>query len=95
MMTRYSEEYKKKLDQDIVFRIFNELNLAKKYPSFHSLHEGYAVLLEEVDELWDCVRLNQKKRDYELIEKECIQIASMAIRIIKDCCQKNGEGFKK
>lgn len=84
------------MDKDIELKVFNEFDLAKKnYPDFHSLHEGYAVLLEEVDELWDFVKMKQKKRDYELIEKECIQIASMAIRIIKDCCRENGEGFKK
>lgn len=84
------------MNQAVILKVIHELNIANSdYPHFHSLHEGYAVLLEEVDELWDLVRLNQKKRDYELVEKECIQIASMAIRIIQDCCRENGEGFKK
>lgn len=30
---------------------------------FHSMHEAYAVLLEEVDELWDVVKLNPKHVD--------------------------------
>lgn len=81
---------------EIIQKILNELDQANSaYPGFHSLHEGYAVLLEEVDELWDFVKMKQKKRDYKLIEKECIQIASMAIRIIQDCCKENGIGFKK
>jgi hypothetical protein len=38
-----------------------------KHPNeFHSAHEGYAVLLEEVDELWDVVKLNPKKIDVPL-----------------------------
>jgi hypothetical protein len=35
-----------------------EINRARvKHPAIHSLHEGYAVLLEEVDELWERVRM--------------------------------------
>jgi len=30
----------------------------KKFPSFGSDHEGYAVILEELDELWDAVKAN-------------------------------------
>jgi len=33
----------------------------KKFPGFNSAHEGYAVLLEEVDELWDEIKINPKK----------------------------------
>ena len=55
------------------------------YPAFHSLHEGYAVLLEEVDELWYHVKTKQGGRIPGAIESECIQIAAMALRIIKDC----------
>ena len=29
-----------------------ELNRALKWPPFNSAHEGYAILAEEVDELW-------------------------------------------
>jgi hypothetical protein len=43
--------------------------------------------LEEVDELWDHVKQKQTVREYrkDLIHKECIQIAAMALRIIIDC----------
>ena len=64
-----------------------------QYPMFNSLHEGYAVLLEEVDELWDLVKIKQKYR-YDSkanIHRECIQIAAMACRIIIDC-EKNDYG---
>ena len=57
-----------------------------KFGKFHNAHEGYAVLLEEVDELWDSVKLNQRipRRDTEIMH-EAIQVAAMAIRIIVDC----------
>ncbi len=56
-----------------------------KWPRFNSLHEGWGVLSEEVDELWDHVRLNQKKRDPAAIRAEAIQVAAMALRIAVEC----------
>lgn len=57
-----------------------------KYQRFHSTHEGYAVIKEEVDELWDLVKANKGINGNEQFKKECIQIAAMAIRFIKDLC---------
>ena len=66
--------------------VADEMNKAiSQFPTLHSLHEGYAIMLEEVDELWEHVKTNQKRRDKEAIKKECIQIAAMALRIILDC----------
>jgi hypothetical protein len=48
----------------------------------HSLHEGYAVLKEELDELWDEVRM--KHPDFERARKEAIQCAAMAVRLVLD-----------
>lgn len=75
--------------QDLLNEIADEIYKAiNMYPSFNSMHEGYAVLLEEVDELWDRVRIKQgpRRKDVkELIHHECIQIAAMALRMIIDC----------
>lgn len=57
-----------------------------------SAHEGFAVLAEEVDELWDLVKLNPKKAglsDDEYRAKmraEAIQVAAMALRFVQDVC---------
>ena len=56
-----------------------------KFPPFHSMHEGYGVLLEEVDELWDWVKTKNEFRIKSKVHKECIQIAAMALRMIIDC----------
>jgi len=59
------------------------------YPSFASAHEAYAVLLEEVDELWELVKVKQSKHDYAAMEAEAIQVAAMAARFVIDVCRKS------
>ena len=61
------------------------------YPKFHSAHEGYAVLLEEVEELWDEVKKSPKKRDAALLRAEAIQVAAMALRFLIDVCENPAE----
>ncbi len=62
--------------------VYDEICRAKSmFPNdFVNQHEGYAVLLEEVDELWTEVKKNQKVYDLAAQRKEAIQIAAMAIR---------------
>ena len=59
------------------------LRATRKFGKFNSAHEGYAVLLEEVEELWD--EIKDKKRSQYKMKTEAIQVAAMAIRIILDC----------
>ncbi len=56
------------------------------WPPFSSAHEGFAVLKEEVDELWDHVKTNQRKRDLAAMRKEAIQVAAMACRFALEVC---------
>jgi endonuclease IV len=46
---------------------------------FHSLHEGFAALLEEHDELWDL--LKKKRPDLDEVIDEAIQVATMGYKI--------------
>lgn len=64
---------------------------SSKYAEFNSAHEGYAVLLEEVDELWAHVRVKQGSRDVEAMRKEAIQVAAMALRFAIDCTGDRGQ----
>jgi hypothetical protein len=66
--------------------IYNEfVKASSKFPAFASEHEGYAILKEEVDELWDAVKLNQKNPNrLKMCRKECIQVAAMALRFLYD-----------
>jgi len=61
-------------------------NACAKWPAFNSAHEGYAILLEEVDELWEHIKTNQNKRDIGAMRGEAIQIAAMAMRFALDIC---------
>ena len=69
--------------QDILKLIANEVSRAKTmFPdNFVNQHEGYSVMLEEVDEFWDEVKKNQKNYDLLKQKKEAIQVAAMAVRI--------------
>lgn len=60
--------------------IKTELSRAmEKFPRRQSsAHEGYAVLLEEVDELWSDIKSNK----IENARVEAVQVAAMAIRLI-------------
>jgi hypothetical protein len=53
-----------------------------KFDPFNTAHEGYAVILEEVDELWTEVKTQNP--EWSKMRRECIQIAAMAIRFIND-----------
>lgn len=61
--------------------VIDELHRAsKKNLPFNSAHEGYAVLKEEVDEMWDEIKTNNIVKARE----EAIQVAAMAIRFLCD-----------
>lgn len=57
------------------------LRAIERYPAFNSTHEGYAVIAEELDELWDDVKRNHKPGAVE----EAVQVAAMGVRFVMDC----------
>lgn len=71
-----------------IFNLIEEevLGAKKNWPPFNSAHEGFAVLKEEVDELWDHVKTNQKKRYILDMKAEAIQVAAMAVRFALEVC---------
>ena len=56
------------------------IRATQKFGPFNSAHEGFAVLLEEVDELWDEVKGNNRS----LQREEAVQVAAMAVRFLVD-----------
>lgn len=71
----------------ILFAVGDEcVSAMAKFEPFQSPHEGYAIILEELDELKAHVWTNQSRRDIEKMTKEAIQVAAMAVRFIHDVC---------
>lgn len=61
----------------------DELDRAmSKFAPMNGPHEGWAVILEEVDELWEYVRGNTGRSPEA--RNEALQIAAMALRYICD-----------
>jgi hypothetical protein len=72
---------------DVADDVLTELRRAcAAFPRFASAHEAYAVLLEEIDELWDEVKKRPTERRDYVIRAEAIQVAAMAIRFVLDVC---------
>jgi len=67
---------------DLIFEeVFIEVGRAMDHhPPYHSAHEGYAVIKEELDELWEEVRKKARNRSAKRLREEAIQVAATAIR---------------
>ena len=63
-------------------------NAKKNFYDYHSYHEGYAVIKEELDELWDIIKGSQSKED---MYSEAIQVISSTIRFIENLIIKKGD----
>lgn len=72
----------------ILNKIHSEYERANSiHPLFNSLHEGYAVLREEVDELWDEIKKKPSRVNPNRINEEAIQVSAMAMKIIISHCK--------
>lgn len=60
-----------------------------KFPLFTSPHHGYAVILEELDELWDEIKNDKHPMSKSNQKDEAVQVAAMAIKFLVSCCKLN------
>jgi hypothetical protein len=58
----------------------------KKFGGFASRHEGYAVILEELDELWAEIKNNGTNNN---VKSEAVQVTAMGLRLLVECCDKD------
>ncbi len=83
LMKQRNDEVAYGRDAVIPDAILAEVEKAKRHGErFASLHEAYAVILEEVDEVWDITRQKRCYRNELELRKEFIQIAAMAIKAL-------------
>lgn len=69
---------------EVLFDVNAELERAtRKFGPMASPHEGYAVILEELEEFWQAVKTKGYTR--EQARDELLQVAAMAVRCIVDC----------
>ena len=62
-----------------------ELKSARiKHGKIQSIHEGYSVLLEEIDEVWDLVKKKTEERNLKHLLKELIQCGAMCQKMAED-----------
>lgn len=58
-----------------------------RFPAFRSAHEGYAIIKEELDELWEAIRKTKWDSpdiDMDHIREEAKQVSAMALRFMVD-----------
>lgn len=77
---------------EVLALVRTELERAEaKWPRYASAHEGYAVLLEEVDEFWDEVRKRPADRNRDRMRLEAVQVATVAMRIVLSLSESGSE----
>lgn len=63
--------------------IINEMERGlKKFGPYNSRHEAYAVIFEEVEELWNEIKIGQKTTLHGLDIDEAIQVSATTLRYI-------------
>jgi hypothetical protein len=72
--------------RDVAERIVSQALSAEldKHRAMYSAHEGYAVIAEELDALWNEVKA-QKDNNAAMV-KEASQVAAMGMRFLIDLC---------
>lgn len=76
---------------DAADAVLEEIAKARaRFGPMHGPHEGYAVLLEEVDELWEEIVNNKRPAsEYgQAIYDEAIQVAAMGICIMVEVAER-------
>jgi hypothetical protein len=77
----------------VLLEIKREYKRAREmFPSFHSGHEAYAVILEELEEFWAEAKKEAGAAPSNLwpfrrmMRRELIQVAAMAVAAILETC---------
>ena len=79
--------------EELLKQVEKEYEKARlKFPPFYSTHEGYGVIKEEFDELWDEIRREKGTHTCtKKMKKEAIQLAAMSLAFIFDLRKRYGK----
>ena len=72
-----SERFSKDVQKEL-------LHARSLHAPINSAHEGYSVILEELEEFWEEVRKRRGERNEERMLDELVQVAAMAQRTAED-----------
>ncbi len=75
------------MNKPLPFAELVRLELAKArgaHVPIRSIHEGYAIIQEELDEFWDEVKKKREFRNPVRLMEELVQIAAMVQRTAED-----------
>ncbi|MCE7734045.1 MAG: hypothetical protein GPJ54_04145 [Candidatus Heimdallarchaeota archaeon] len=80
LIADHPKEMKERIDHILQEMKFEYLEARVTHKGLHSYHEGYAVLKEEIEELWD--EIKKRQPDNDKLFKEAIQVGAMALAFI-------------
>ncbi len=82
---------------EILREVATELVRARQQQApMHSAHEGWAVIYEEVEELWHEVKSRERTAQaIEAMRKEAIQVAAMAVAFVLEVCEAKLRGVDR
>ena len=67
-------------ERELLAILMKEVAVGQAFGHYHSPHEAYGVIKEELDEFFEEVRRKHDQRDEEALFKEAIQVAATALR---------------
>lgn len=76
--TRTAEQIEAAVDAELAALKVEVMHAIAKHGPMASPHEGYAILIEEADELWECVKRDQGT--WSGAQREARHIAAMGVR---------------
>jgi hypothetical protein len=96
------EKFEEQINEMIDFRITSigkairliipEYNqIIFKNPPLHNVYEGWAMLEQGLEQLWNEVKKDKNIRSVELMRKESILIGVTAMRFIIDLCMEENQ----
>jgi hypothetical protein len=102
MMSLSLERFEEQINEMIDFRITSigkairmiipEYNqIIFKNPPLHNVQEGWVMLEQGMEELWNEVKKDKNIRSGELMRKEAIFISVTAMRFIIDLCMEENQ----